>query len=410
MAAPGYLSRRAPAEWVVRILLAVGAAWCGYGAVTQSFAYAIRATSPERAHAISAGDGRITALLSELQSGPEATLTERARSDMLARAALRQDPTAVAALATLGLNAQIRGDAVLARQFFVRSERLSRRDLRTRLWAIEDAVARGDTVGALHHYDIALRTSRSAPDLLFPILASAITDPSIRVNLARTLATHPIWADSFISFAAGNAPDPRSVASLYTLLDKAGVGIPDWSRSGLLSRLLSAGYADLAWRYYRSYSPNVSRNTSRDAQFQTSLVTPAPFDWNIVESAGISTSIQRSKDGKGVFDFATSSGIGGPLLRQTQMLLPGDYVIEGHSTGINQAERSRPYWTLECSDGRTFGRFVLPNSTDGNGWFSGSITLPPGCPVQNLTLIARPSEDVSGVQGQIDRIQLRPAR
>lgn len=83
----------------------------------------------------------------------------RREADRLARLALRQDPTAVAALATLGLNAQIRGDTNSARRYFAYSDKLSRRSLTTRLWAIEDAVARDDIPAALRNYDVALRTS-----------------------------------------------------------------------------------------------------------------------------------------------------------------------------------------------------------------------------------------------------------
>src|SRR3546814_3599342 len=68
--------------------------------------------------------------------------------------------------------------------------------------AIELAVAQGDISGALRHYDIALRTKKNAPELLFPVLTSALPDPAIRTELVKTLGGQPKWAAGFIHHAA----------------------------------------------------------------------------------------------------------------------------------------------------------------------------------------------------------------
>ncbi|MFV3517295.1 hypothetical protein ACNJD8_22045, partial [Mycobacterium tuberculosis] len=108
------------------------------------------------AYSLSSHDGRIGALLSAALSSTEVDKATRERSDRIARQALVQDPTAVAAVATLGINAQLRGDTGPARRIFAYANQLSRRDLRTQLWAIEDAVSRNDIPGVLNNYDIAL--------------------------------------------------------------------------------------------------------------------------------------------------------------------------------------------------------------------------------------------------------------
>ena len=53
---------------------------------------------------------------------------------------------------------------------------------------------------------------------------------------------------------------------------------------------------------------------------------------------------------------------------------------------------------------------TLPNSAQGGGNFAASFSVPSDCPVQVLTLIARPSEAIGGLSGQIDRVELAPAR
>lgn len=398
---------RSVTEWAVRGGLAVVAAGLGTVSVAHSLGYMIRGSDPARAHALAPWDGRITALLSEQLSGPGASATDRDRADDLARLALRQDPTAVPAVATLGINAQVRGDTAGARRIFAYSEMLSRRDLRTRLWAIEDAVARNDIPGVLRNYDIALRTSRIAPDLLFPVLASAIGDTEIRQELVATMARRPMWNDQFLGFVAGNGSDARATASLFVALHRRRITLPQGAAPALVSRLLAEQHLDDAWSFYAAMTPGVDRRVARDPDFTANPASPTPFDWQPVVDSGVAATIQRGEKG-GIFDFAVPPNLGGPVLRQAQLLPPGDYAIEGSSIGIEQADTALPYWTLTCPDGRELGRVVVPNSAQAKGRFAGRFTVPAGCPVQQLQLVARPSDALSGVTGQVDDVRLRP--
>lgn len=406
---PGRSSRprRSGTEWAVRCVLAVMAAGLGTASIAHSLAYMIRGSDPGQAHRLAGWDGRITALLSEQLSGPEASTPDRERSNDLARLALRQDPTAVAAVATLGINAQLRGDIPSARRIFAYSQRLSRRDLRTQLWAIEDAVARGDVPTVIRDYDIALRTSWVASNLLFPVLASAIKEPEIRKQLVATMANRPIWNDAFLGYVASNGPDARAAASFFQALHRRGIAPPSSTIPSLVGRLLGENSLEDAWRLYATMVPGADRRISRDPNFTANPALPTPFDWQPIDDGSVSTSIQRGER-KGVFDFAVPSNLGGPLLQQTQLLPPGEYVVEGHSMGINQANAALPYWTLICTTGRELGRVVVLNSRVAKGRFTGRFVVPAGCPIQQLQFVARASNDPSGVTGQIDEVRLRP--
>lgn len=401
--------RRSSKEWAARLWLALAATMLGYGAVAHSLAMVLRTDAPEWAYVLAPWDGRITASLSAKLSGPEAGAAQRAKADRLARLALRQDPTAVAAAATLGLNALVRGEAETARRILVYSDRLSRRDLRTRLWALEDAVARDDISGALHHYDIALRTSRSAPALLYPVLVSAITDAEISDALINTLSAQPVWTQSFIEFAVGNGTDSRAIVRFFRGLHDAAIPVSDSARAAVINRLIAEKLFDEAWSYYSHIYRGTDRRHGRDPQFTADLAPPSVFDWvSMGGSSGVSTSIQRNARG-GVFDFAAPASVGGPLLQQMQMLPPGDYQIEGRSVDIEQPESSRPYWTLVCLEGPEVGRVAVPNSVQDNGTFRGRFAVPSSCAVQYLRLVARPSNLVGGLAGQIENVTLRPA-
>lgn len=400
--------RRSAARWSVRSALAAVAALVGYASVTNTLGYVLRNSRPELAHTLAPGDGRVAASLARKLSGAEATAADRARADRLARRALRQDPTAVAAVSALGINAQLRGDALAAKRLLTYAELLSRRDLQTQIWGIEDAVARGDVSGALRRYDIALRTSREAPDLLFPVLGSAIADPAIRTGLTRTLADKPAWGGIFIDHVSGNGPDARATADFFAELRRSDVPISDSANATLVSSLAARASLNAAWTYYASVDRSAERRLSRDPDFTAHPAIPSLFDWTPLSEAGVTTSIQS--DGSGVFDFTAPASVGGPLLQQVQLLPPGDYRLQGRSTGIDQPEVSRPYWSLTCRDGRELGRVVMPNSAQANGMFTGQFSVPRGCPVQTLALVARSSDVVAGVSGQIDQVRLYPAR
>src|SRR3546814_13681045 len=101
-------------------------------------------------------------------------------------------------------------------------------------------------------------------------------------------------------------------------------------------------------------------------------------------------------------------GNGGPLLQQLQMLPAGDYVLEGHSIGIEQPARSRPYWIVRCQTGGEIGRVELPNSSQAGGRVQRAIRVPAACPVPMLALVARPTADIWGGWGQQDRYNTPP--
>ncbi|WP_103727360.1 hypothetical protein [Novosphingobium sp. HII-3] len=403
------LLQRSAAEWGVRVVLALLLAAIAFFGIARTTAYALREKDLALAHVMAPSDGRITALKAEtlLQSGVTA---DNVRTiERFAVQALRQDPTAVAAASALGIIKQTRGDAAGAQRMLAYAERLSRRHLQTQLWAIEEAVAKGDISQALRHYDIALRTSRQAPDLLFPVLEKSIADPTVRAALVRTLAARPAWSTSFLDHIAGTAPDQAATAELYVALHRIGVEASQGAQAEVIDTLIARGNHDAAWQLYREIRPSARRDRARDPRFALLLDHPTPFDWVPVNGTGISSSIQRNNDA-GLFDFVVSSGVGGVVLSQRQLLAPGVYHLKGHSIGIDLPEDARPYWALACGDGEERGNVDVPNSDQAGGFFTGQLIVPADCPVQTLMLVVRPSYKVGGGAGQIDQIELMPAR
>ena len=401
----GIRGRRPPAEWAVRITLALLAGVLGGFSVVFSLGQLMVKSDPVRAQTLVPYDGRITAAAALALSGPDATLADRRRANTLALRALRQDPTAVAALSVLGVNAEFAGDVQGARRLFRSAQALSRRDLQVQLWMIEDAVRRGDIPDALRQYDITLRVLPRMWEILFPVLASASSEPGIRDELAKLLVKSPPWGPFFIDYVAGNSPDPDLAARLLTDLRRKGATVSAQAQAKMVNALVKSGSVENAWTYYVAAGPNRYRRRSRDPNFVADPATASPFDWIPINGGGLTANIQG-----GLFDFAVPSSVGGPMLQQVQLLPPGNYRLTGHSAGIEQTAGALPYWTLRCQNGLELGRIEVPGSSIANGNFTGTFRVPAGCPLQTLVLTAQSSDAISGLSGQFDRVELVPAR
>lgn len=388
---------------MVAALLMLGGIISGAAAL----ASAVRSRNPELAYRLAPWDGRNAALLARKLIDADASPGQRARSASLARDAMLHDPVSVVAASTLALQLQLGGNGASSERLMHYVQRLSRRDLPSQLWAIETAVGRGDVEGALRHYDIALRTSRRAPDILYPIMSAAIEQEPVRTALARRLMLKPKWSGDFLNFAAVNSPAPAAVADLFATLGRAGVVPSDEAKSAAINRLIGANKPELAWRYYALIRPGATRAALRNGQFTSDIPFPLPFDWIPAAGQGVTTTIERGEGG--LVDIFVPAGVGGVVIEQMQMLPPGRYILRGISHGIDQPLQSAPYWSLTCRGGVEFGRIVVPNSAGRDGAFGGEFKVPSDCPVQNLALVARSSTKTSGLSGQIKVVTLKSA-
>lgn len=397
-------ANRSARNWMLRGGLAVVAAGLGYASTKQTLAVVVSRTDLKQAYAMAPSDGRISGKLAEKLATTKETPRARANTAFIARQALIAEPLAVSAVTALALTTLFDGNVVEARKLFVHSDALSRRELGPRLWLIEDAVTRKDVPGALHHYDIALRTSRNARDVLFPILAQAVADPAIASSLTTTLQQRPSWGSDFLTYAGGLGPDPIVTAGFFHRLAVAGVAIPEVAKVTVVNALAKTGSYRESWAFYRTLHPGVDPRRLRDPDFTAGLQTPSVFDWMpMMQDAGVNASISG-----GVFDFSAPSMVGSVVLQQVQRLPPGQYRLQGVSAGIDQPQETAPYWRLSCINGRELGRIILSNSDTDSGRFAGTFAVPADCPVQTLQLVARPSTATGGAAGQIERVALSP--
>lgn len=374
--------------------------------LSDTLAQAVARADPQRAHALAPWNGVIAARLAEREFSITPSASTDSRPYRLAQLALRQDATAAGALNVIGMTAQARRDTTAARAAFAHALTLSRRELPARIWAIEEAVARGDIRQALANYDVALKTSRSATDLLFPVLGTAIAEPRIRSELLRVLSSNPVWKPALVKYLATSGKNPLATLAL---LREGGEALPvdAEDRVNLVNALLAKGDVAAAWTYYRTFRDGAQRTRSNDPRFAVRIAHRSRFDWNLAETPGISASLQATASDGGI-DFAIAPGAGGPIVEQALYLPPGQYLLTTRAEEVGSAAtdlQTRPYWKLACSNGKELARLSLVSPESATV----SFTVSPACPWQSLQLVARSPSGFSGIQGRVRQASVVPA-
>jgi hypothetical protein len=192
-------------------------------------------------------------------------------------------------------------------------------------------------------------------------------------------------------------------------LKRLGVTVSDAANAALIDALIGKRLYMQAWSVYADFHSGSSRLQSRDPHFANNQGSRSAFDWQLLGDDGVSTAIERSDNGN-VLTFSTTSGAAGLMARQLQLLPPGDYIVRGRSARIDLPEAARPFLQLSCLDGRPLQKVDLPNSNLQGGGFKGRLMVPRDCPVQYLSLIARPYDMGSRIEGEISEIALLPER
>ena len=392
--------RNSLARWP-KFALALLTIFAGYFGTTFSIAQVLAPQAPRLAYTLAPYDGRLAASLAAELLNDGADATERGLAVRLAKLALRRDATAIKAVGTLGLDAQLRGNDAMAIRLFSYIEKLSRRDVTAQLWWIEYSVAHEDISGALRHYDTALRTAPGISDTLFPILAPAAVDPNVRRELLKVLKAKPRWTSDFVQFFAANIKEPQAVFQFYTGLSRIGIRPPDLPRAQAINVLVDAGKLDDAWALYRTWNPGAARGTVNFARFKGNPEIASKLDWLLINDGTTSTSLQESGAG-GVVDFTVPPNTATSIMQQSLLLPTGSYRLSGHG-GAGDPGVPPPYWRLACEDGRELAR-ISTSRNGAKGVFAGTFAVPGNCTVQLLTLMSQSVDTPSGLAGQISEV------
>jgi hypothetical protein len=330
------------------------------------------------------------------------------KAEEAARNALWRDPTQASAAGTLGLALVQRGQLYRGMALLDYSERISRRDLQVQLWGIELAAERGDIEAALHHYDVALRIGRETPELLFPTLANAITDPLVRDHLAEVLARDTPWKASFFDYLTPRTSDVVSAARLINLIYQRGGQVAVLPVNVLIQRLIESDNVELAWSMYAHIKPRASRLGIRNGSFEVAVDYPSALDWTF-KSAGETWAEVVTTEKGNALEMAAQAGTGGTVAYQTLLLKPGSYRISFNSAARESEALGSSTLRVRClstSSSPLIETLLAPAGRRQSRTF----TVPAGCQSQSLEINLYSGDSDRAISGTIDDIAIASTR
>ena len=347
-------------------------------------------SDPRAAAALAPYDARaaVAAAQAEVAAGGNVASPEVRRLTMTA---LARDPTLTPAIEMRALQAEAEHDAARELRLFQLSAAISRRSLPTRLWLIQRSVDRGDVAGALENFDIALRTSMAAPDVLYPVLATASSDPGLAAPIARILDRPEEWRAGFLHYAITEAHAAPGVAAVMLRMRDRRFIIDEQIDQSLIGELLSEREFPLARQVRDAFSPSPGPGLVADPRFADARMT-YPFGWQLIQSG--TSGVERVREhGRTALEYQVTPGGGGPAATQLLTLAPGDYRLSVTTARPASDPVSQPFWTVTCGD-EGGGQLALLDQPAIAGASAGAdFTVPAGCTGQWLALSLRSSDD-----------------
>lgn len=335
--------------------------------------------------------------------GPAAMLDARAVTD--ARKGLQVQPLNAALLRTLGLAAEAKGGAE-GKALIELSARVSRRDVLTQLWLIEDAVRRNDIAEALKHYDIALSTSAGSAPVLFPVLAEAISNPEILRQLIPYVRERRAWVKFFVDQAA-DSQAPEHVAAL---MRGAGVAAaPEFVPTSrkLLTRFAESGAVSASLQYARDMSATPPADLG-DIRFSAATTDSnfAPLTWQLSGGPDVEAELDSNK----ALQITVASGSSGVAVTRALLLAPGSYAFSQSIDNPPLENRAQATWQALCLGATSASPFwsqIVPERA-GRARYQWTIAVPPGCSSVRLSLLVSGGESSRNATLSVSDLTLSP--
>jgi hypothetical protein len=337
----------------------------------------------------------------------------RAEARAMAQAALLRDATLVPGWRNFAIaDFTPRRLAVTARLFTL-IERMSRRDMPTQLWLIEERVRQNDIAGALQHYDIALRTAPEASEYLLPVLVSATANDGIIGPLAALLRTDPPWRQPFLFTLAQAPPSGRNALRLVRSLVAAQLPPRPDIMATLIDKVAAARDFDSARRLYLLARPGHADALVRNGGF--SGAPPfSTFEWAMVSGGDLSAD-QINMDGAGdgnVLEVRATRGAGGIVAQQALVLAPGRYRISERSGPLSETRPVDLYWRIVCVNRANSVVAEVPIVRARAAGTAAPVWQVPAadCPAQWLALAVRPGGAAADAGAWVDAVAISRAQ
>ncbi|MXO60566.1 hypothetical protein GRI89_13555 [Altererythrobacter salegens] len=242
----------------------------------------------------------------------------------LARASYTAEPLNVAAIRTLGLLAEAKGETGRSADLMRNAVKLTRRDLPTNVWLIRTDGANSDARGMLSAFDNALRTSQRARALLIPGLFQYLDRQDLVAPVLGMLRQNPNWETDFWSNAHTNPKAMHNVVSIRIARGQDGYHPPAGYDLRIMQQLVRTAQFEDAKRLSDYLDPGQDRTAIvRNPGFEQKPGM-APFAWDLQFAADLSARIERPQ---GLLAFTSYGGGAAQVARQLVALPAGPLVF-----------------------------------------------------------------------------------
>ncbi|RYG39232.1 MAG: hypothetical protein EON93_00430 [Burkholderiales bacterium] len=390
------------------VVLALAALPFAYFAGIAAFAEIARHINPVMVAKLVPSDPMASAMAAWRRIETDATGQSSVALREIASRGLRQQAVNNPALHLLMIASGLENRPVAAATFARLSEKLTRHDLTTQLWLIDESVRRDDHHAALLHYDRALKTTVSVQPALFQVLLKAISDPQIRAAMVPLIQNDSRWVVSFLLESSSSDPTAEDTARLLLAASpRLSARTNEMIAPQLLTRLTKLGKFDLAFRYAQTLK-GARAEMGRNAGFDSTTIDPrfGALSWVPAQDARVGASFETrgSVSQARVFASANSKGI---ALHRVLHLTPGVYGMTERRKVEMADPASQAHWEMRCGGGaeapivwriRTTPRAYRVLNAVG-------LVVPTDCLYQTLDLVVDSGEGQQGLEFVVEELR-----
>lgn len=360
-----------------------------YLAASQAFVTVFNKRAPQLVERLAPNDPTVTGLRFDEMLLKDPAAKVDAEWQAKARRILRETPLSPGAIRIIAL---ANADATQRRSLMGLAERVSKRDLLTQLWLIEDAVQRDHLGDALAHYDRALSVFPASRNMLFPILAAALNLSDIRRTLAPYIRANRPWAYDFVGYAIDHATSPAHVADL---LQRSGGSraVPGQRpvETAMLARLIVKGEIPIADRYARMMAGANSAILDRfPIGEQTLDPSLRPFTWSLVDDLRLDVNFDPEQG----LVIVVPPNVHGLVANRIMVLPAGRWVLTQTVELPSLSPMASGTWKATCV-GRGVSRPILTQGISlrsGRSTYRAGFEVPKTCAAVKFELTAQGSD------------------
>lgn len=306
------------------------------------------------------------------------------------RRALGGDALNPSLLRLAGLAAEQDGDAASGRHLIQLSDRLSRRDLGTQIWLVQDAVEHGDVPGAIAHYNALLAVHPFVRSQFFPVIAKALRYPEVQSALIPYIHNPAPWVISFLSDVAVHEPMPAPRALVQLLIDSDVLRRDDRFHqiaSRVVERLVKEGdFAAAVTLAAHMLDTDHHALTSIAISKESTDRVLRPLTWQLVHSNGASA----RHDGSGQVRVRISPDRQVVALHRVMVLQSGHYRFGLMADFSQRKPVFAAGWDWYCLTGNGERSLMWHGDLDpssGRRRYDADIVVPDGCSAVHMQFV-----------------------